>query len=106
MPTITDRRKWIAFPLGGLVLVLFVWFGGMAVVAYMFDPAIVVVFAPRDRAVSTIAAADGEPLRSGFGFATGTSDRSGVVRRLYANGAWFVWPSLTRGCFAPDRFTR
>jgi hypothetical protein len=104
MPTITKRR--IAFPLGGLVLTLFVWFAGMAAVAYLFDPAAVVVFAPGDTAVSTIATADGKPLRSGFGFATGTSDRSGFVRRLYASGAWFVWPSLTRGCFAPDRFTR
>jgi hypothetical protein len=103
---ITELRKRIAFPLGGLLLTLFIWFAGMAAVAYMFDPAAVIVFAPGDTAVSTIAMADGKILRSGFGFATGTSDRSGFVHRLYARGAWFVWPSLTRGCFSPDRFTR
>jgi hypothetical protein len=91
----------------GLALVLLIWFAGMAVVAYLFDPAAVIVFAPgAAEPVSIIAMADGQVLRSGFGFATGTSDRSGFVRRLYAQGAWFVWPSLTRGCFASDRFTR
>jgi hypothetical protein len=43
----------------------------------------VIVFAPgRSAAPSVIALADGQLLRSGFGFATGTSDRAGVVRRL------------------------
>ena len=36
---------------------------------------------------SVIALADGQLLRSGFGFATGTSDRAGIVRWLYAQGA-------------------
>jgi hypothetical protein len=92
---------------GGLALVLFIWFTGMAAVAYVFDPAAVIVFAPgAAEPVSIIAMADGKVLRSGLGFATGTSDRSGFVRRLYAQGAWFVWPSLTRGCFSTGRFTR
>jgi hypothetical protein len=106
MRTTTRRWRRIGFPLRGLVLALVVWFAGMAAVAYAFDPAAVIVFAPQRIAVSAIATADGNLLTSGFGFATGTSDRSGFVRRLYAQGVWFVWPSLTRGCFAPDRFTR
>jgi len=104
---ITERRRRLRLPLGGMAAALFVWFAGMAVVAYAFDPAAVIVFAPgASAAPSVIALADGQLLRSGFGFATGTSDRAGFVRRLYAQGAWFVWPSLTRGCFAADRFTR
>jgi hypothetical protein len=106
MRTTTRRQRRFGFPFRGLVLALVIWFAGMAVVAYAFDPAAVIVFAPERTAVSAIATADGKLLNSGFGFATGTSDRSGFVRRLYAQGAWFVWPSLTRGCFAPDRFTR
>jgi hypothetical protein len=106
MRTTTDRRRGLGFPVRGLVVVLVVWFAGMAAVAYVFDPAAVIVFAPQRTAVTAIATADGNLINSGFGFATGTSDRSGFVRRLYAQGAWFVWPSLTRGCFAPDRFTR
>ena len=106
MRTTTRHRRRIGFPFRGLVLALAVWFAGMAAVAYAFDPAAVIVFAPERTAVSAIAAADGTLINSGIGFATGTSERSGFVRRLYAQGAWFVWPSLTRGCFAPDWFTR
>jgi hypothetical protein len=107
MPTITRRWTKVRLPLGGIALCLFIWFAGMAVIAYLFDPAAVIVFAPSNSApASIIAMADGKLLRSGYGFATGTSDRSGFVRRLYADGAWFVWPSLARGCFSPDRFTR
>ena len=106
MPTTTRRWQRIGFPIKGLIVVLAIWFIGMAAAAYAFDPAGVIVFAPGNTAVLSIAAADGKLVNSGLGFAIGTSDRSGFVRRLYAQGAWFVWPSLTRGCFAPDRFTR
>jgi hypothetical protein len=106
MPTITRCWRRIGFPVKGLIAVLAIWFIGMAVAAYAFDPAGVIVFAPGNNAVLSIAAADGKLVNSGFGFAIGTSDRSGFVRRLYAQGAWFVWPSLTRGCFAADRFAR
>jgi hypothetical protein len=106
MPT-TTRRRGARLPVRGMMLALGIWFAGMAAVAYAFDPAAVIVFAPGGTAaVTAIAMADGKIVNSGFGFATGTSDRSGFVRRLYAQGAWFVWPSLTRGCFAADRFTR
>ena len=106
MPTTTELWKRIGFPVRGLTLVLVAWFVGMAAIAYAFDPGAVIVFAPQRTAISAIASADGKLLNNGFAFATATSDRSGFVRRLYAQGAWFVWPSLTRGCFASDRFTR
>jgi hypothetical protein len=96
----------IGFPIKGIGAALAIWFIGMAVAAYGLDPAGVIVFAPGNTAVLTIAAADGKLVNGGYGFAIGTSDRSGFVRRLYAQGAWFVWPSLTQGCFAPDRFRR
>ena len=106
MRTTTDLLKRIGLPVRGLTLVLVAWFVGMAAVAYAFDPGAVIVFAPQRTAISAIASADGKLLNNRFGYATATSDRSGFVRRLYAQGAWFVWPSLTRGCFASDRFTR
>jgi hypothetical protein len=106
MPMTIEPRKSLAFPLGGLAVALIVWFGGMAAAAYAFDPSAVIVFAPSRTAVAAIARADGALLTAGAGFATGASDRSGFVQRLYAEGAWFVWPSLTRGCFAAGRFTR
>jgi hypothetical protein len=101
-----ECRRVLAFPFAGIVFVLVLWFGGMGVAAYAFDPSAVIVFAPAGTAVEIIARSDGALLTSGAGFATGTSDRSGFVRRLYTQGAWFVWPSLTRGCFSPGRFTR
>ncbi len=105
MPT-TTRPRGVPFPLAGLLLALTLWFAGMAVAATAFDPSAVIVFAPSKRAIAAIAGADGALLSSGTGFATGRSDRAGFVRRLYARGAWFVWPSLTRGCFAAGRFSR
>ncbi|MBV8661591.1 MAG: hypothetical protein JO107_00685 [Hyphomicrobiales bacterium] len=78
----------------------------MAAVAYAFDPSEVIVFGPSDVAIAAIANSDGELLTTGTGFATATSDRAGFVRRLYAQGAWFVWPALTQGCFAAGRFIR
>ena len=105
MPTIT-RPQGFPIPVAGILLVLALWFGGMAVAAALFDPAAVIVFAPEARAVAMVAAADGALLSSGTGCATGRSNRAGFVRRLYAHGAWFVWPSLTRGCFSAGRFSQ
>lgn len=101
----TERRK-AAFPISGLATALVLWFGGMGVAAYGFDPSAVIVFGPGGTAIAAIANSDGELLTAGVGFATATSDRAGFVRRLYGQGAWFVWPSLTQGCFAAGRFTR
>jgi hypothetical protein len=101
-----NRDSKVAFPLAGLATALILWFGGMGAAAFAFDPATVIVFAPGEMAVAAIVRSDGELVTSGAGFATATSDRAGFVRRLYAEGAWFVWPSLTQGCFATGRFTR
>ena len=102
----TNTRRRAIFPLAGLATALILWFGGMGATAYFCDPSAVIVFAPNDIAVAAVASADGELLTSGAGFVTATSDRSGFVRRLYAQGAWFVWPSLTQGCFAEGRFDK
>src|SRR5205807_8396246 len=68
MPMITERLKRLRLPLGGMAAALFVWFAGMAAVAYAFDPAAVIVFASGQiGAPSVIALADGRLLRSGFG---------------------------------------
>jgi hypothetical protein len=102
----TNPRGKATLPLAGLATALILWFGGMSAAAYAFDPATVIVFAPGETAVEAIARSDGELQTAGAGFATATSDRAGFARRLYAAGAWLVWPSLTQGCFAAGRFTR
>ena len=101
----TEARR-SSFPVLGSMVALAVWFGGMAGAAYLFDPSAVIVFAPSRIALAAIAGSEGSILTTGTGFATGTSDRAGFVRRLYRRGAWFVWPSLTHACFAPGRFSR
>jgi hypothetical protein len=97
---------WRGFPFVGIGLALIAWFGSMAVAAYAFDPSSVVIFGPQGQTVAAITEADGSILRAGPGFMTARSDRAGFVQRLYHAGAWFVWPSLTDGCFAADRFRR
>jgi hypothetical protein len=99
MPTITERRE-AAFPAVGVIAALAIWFTGMAIAAYAFDPSAVIVVAPAPTAATAIANSDGKLLTIGTGFATGTPYRSGFVRRLYRQGARFVWPSLRQGCFA------
>lgn len=102
----TDARRRAIFPLAGLATALILWFGGMGATAYFCDPSAVIVFGPNAVAVAAVASADGELLTNGAGFVTASSSRSGFVRRLYAQGAWFVWPSLTQGCFAEGRFDK
>jgi hypothetical protein len=106
MPTTTEPHRALNFPVRGIVAALLIWFGGMAAAAYVFDASNVIVFGPNARTTNAIADADGAMLASGMGFTTARSDRAGFVRRLYAGGAWFVWPALTEGCFAAGRFRR
>jgi hypothetical protein len=106
MPTTIKGRLPFGLPLCGIGVALFAWFGGMAIAAYFFDPSSVIVFGPQNRTIAAIVEADGALLRSEPGFTTARSDRMGFVRRLYSAGAWFVWPALTDGCFAPGRFSR
>jgi hypothetical protein len=106
MPTTIEKRGRFNFPFRGVLVALTIWFGGMAAAAYFFDASSVIVFGPNARTTGAIAEADGAMLTSGIGFTTARSDRAGFVRRLYAGGAWFVWPALTDGCFAAGRFRR
>jgi hypothetical protein len=110
MPTTIEGKSRqtsrFGLPIGGIAIALIVWFGGMAIAASFFDPSSVVIFGPQNQTIAAITQADGALLRTGTGFTIARSDRAGFVRRLYAAGAWFVWPALSEGCFAPDRFRR
>lgn len=110
MPTITEpaivvpRRR--RLPLAGLAVALAAWFGGMGALALALDPPAVIAFGPERGLLAAVAAADTALLSVGAGFVTARTDRPGTVRRLYAGGAWFVWPVLKAGCFpekAPNR---
>jgi hypothetical protein len=89
-----EARRVIA----GLAAALTIWFGGMAVLALLVEPSAVVAFGPRANLIAAVDAADAYVLSTGEGFVTAKADRTGLVSRLYAGGAWFVWPSLEAMC--------
>ena len=95
---ITSRGHEAQRVIAGLSAALGIWFGGMAVLALLVEPAAVVAFGPRANLVAAVNAADAYVLSAGQGFVTAKADRAGLVARLYAGGAWFVWPSLEAMC--------
>jgi hypothetical protein len=61
-------------------------------------PSAVIVFGPPASLAAAIEAADASILSVGEGFVTAKGDRAGFTKRLYAGGAWFVWPALPAFC--------
>jgi len=95
---IIDRgRETRRIALGALVA-LSLWFGGMAVLALIVDPVAVIAFGPADRISQAVVSADASVVAMGRGFIVVRAEASGLPRRLYAGGAWLVWPALTPSC--------
>nr|WP_041757162.1 hypothetical protein [Bradyrhizobium sp. ORS 278] len=98
MPTITDRLSSLsALPWRGLLAVVFAWFAGMAAMALVVRPEAVVVFGPADQMIPAIIASDGALLDAGR-FHVAARTGTATVGRLYAAGAWLVWPIVGKGC--------
>ena len=94
----TIERATFRLPLKGLAVALLAWFCGMAALACMIDPPAVVVFGPQTATLRAATRSDALLVSAGTGFLSLRSDSHGYVRRLYANGAWFVWPVFRAGC--------
>ena len=94
----TIDRASVRSAVGATGLALFVWFGGMAALALVVEPDAVVAFGRAPDLIRATVAADASLVAAGPGFVTLRRQRPGWVRRLYAGGAWFVWPVVTRGC--------
>jgi hypothetical protein len=71
------------------------WFAGMALLATLIEPPVVAVFGP---SASVLADPSLKIVTIRAGVATVAGQGRGWVRRLYANGAWFVWPIVGSGC--------
>lgn len=99
---IIDRVR-IRRALCALALTLFLWFGGMAALALVLEPNGVVAFGRAPNLVRAAVSADALMVRAGPGYVILSRQRSGLVRELYAGGAWFVWPIVARGCGGPVR---
>jgi hypothetical protein len=84
--------------IAGLGLALLAWFGGMAALVLFVEPPALIAFGPQPRLAAAIVGADASILSMGEGFATVRADEAGLARRLYAGGAWFVWPALAPSC--------
>jgi hypothetical protein len=97
-PTIISRGHETRRIIAGLGVALAIWFGGMAVLALLVEPSAVIAFGPRADLIAAVNSADAYVLSAGQGFITAKADRAGLVARLYAGGAWFVWPSLEAMC--------
>jgi hypothetical protein len=87
--------------LRGMGLALLAWFGGMAALALVVDPPGAIAFGPSASLGRAVSATDAALLETGTGFVLLRDEAPGLPARLYANGAWFVWPALPKGCLRP-----
>jgi hypothetical protein len=91
------------FPILGCGLALTIWFTGMALAATAITPNAVVAFGQPSLLVEAASIADAELLSAGPAFVMLRPENSSTVRKLYANGAWLVWPVLSAGCSGKPR---
>jgi hypothetical protein len=96
--TIIDGRREARRIACGALIALSAWFGGMAVLALIVDPVAVIAFGPADRISRAVVGADASVITIGRGFIVARADAPGLPRRLYAAGAWLVWPALAPSC--------
>ena len=82
----------------GAAAALLLWFGGMAGLVFFVEPPALIAFGPSAQLSRAITGANASILSMGTGFVTTTAEHGGLARRLYANGAWFVWPALPPTC--------
>jgi hypothetical protein len=97
------RRQPRRLPLAGAAAALSIWFSGMALLAVVVDPPAVVVFGPRQTLLEAVDHADASLISMGRWFAVARSKQSGIARKLYAGGAWFVWPAIAGTCLPVQR---
>jgi hypothetical protein len=85
------------FPIAGLLTVAATWFAGMGLAATIVRPDAVVGFGPPGSMIASVANSDGYLLSAGSFYVAARTGPS-TVRNLYAAGAWFVWPIISKGC--------
>jgi hypothetical protein len=91
---IIDARA-IGAAFKALTATLAIWFAGMALLALVVEPPVVAVFG---RAAPVLSDPSLKIVAIRPGVITVAGEGRGWVRRLYARGAWFVWPITASGC--------
>ena len=88
-----SRRRWLTpgGVLSGAILVILGWLS-FAAVSTAFAPAgrSLAIIGPSARALNAVAASGGHILQASDFVTIATADEADFVRKLYANGAWFV----------------
>jgi hypothetical protein len=99
---IIDARA-VVVALKALAATLALWFAGMALLALFVEPPVVAAFG---RAAPMLADPSLKIVAIRPGVVTVAGEGRGWVRRLYARGAWFVWPITASGCVGRFRLGR
>lgn len=90
-----------AAALKALSATLALWFAGMALLALIVQPPVVAVFG---RAAPILSDPNLKIVTIRPGVITVAGEGRGWVWRLYARGAWFVWPITSSGCVGSRSF--
>jgi hypothetical protein len=96
-----------AGPLAGFVkaatVALSVWFGGLVVIAPLLEPTRDVLVVGPLSTVAALTSIGASLVDSSAGLTRVRGGEPGFVMRLYAHGAWIVFPAFEGGCNRPLR---
>jgi hypothetical protein len=79
------------------------WFTGLVAITPMIEPTRDVLVFARTEAIATLPASGAALVDAGGLWTRVRRTDAGFVRRLYANGAWLVFPAFDGGCNRPVR---
>ena len=85
--------------LGAALLVVSIWFAGLAAATAVAEPTrMVAVFGPAETTLRALTQGDSRLVDGGNGYIIVQGQHAGFVRHLYAGGAWLVLPVTVGGC--------
>ncbi|HEY5830133.1 MAG: hypothetical protein ACAH24_22840 [Hyphomicrobiaceae bacterium] len=85
--------------LGAALLVVSIWFAGLAAATAVAEPTrMVAVFGPAETTLRALTQGDSRLVEGGNGYIVVQGQHAGFVRHLYAGGAWLVLPVTVGGC--------
>ncbi len=99
--TIDPVTRADSFTVGAIALAA--WFGGLILLTPLLEPTRdVLVFGPATT-IAALPTAGAALVDAAGGWTRVRRTEDGFVRRLYAQGAWIVFPAFEGGCNRPVR---
>jgi hypothetical protein len=74
------------------------WFAGLIAITPILEPTRDVLVFGRTEAIAALPASGAALIDAASGWTRVRRMEAGFVRRLYANGAWLVFPAFDGGC--------